>query len=86
MKLIYEWLAHKMITRNIRFIRAGLTYRWFFLAFWVCFALLVITGWTPFKILCGILLLCSIVTRALWRRRNFSEFEKLIKDEDNSTP
>ena len=82
MNFLYDLLVHKMVGRNVRFIRAGLTYRWFFLAFWICFAVFAVTRWTSLGILCGVLLLCSVFARAWWRRKHYAEIQKLIDDND----
>jgi hypothetical protein len=84
MNFLYDLLVHKMIGRNLRFIRSGITYRWFFVAFWICFAAFALTNWTALGILCGILLFCSVVARILWQRKLRADMQQLIKDKDNS--
>ena len=81
MSFFSELLAHKMASRNARLIRAGLTYRWFYLAFWVCFAAYAVTRWTILGILCGVLLLCSVFARVWWRRKLYADVQKLIDDD-----
>lgn len=82
MNFLYELLVHQMIGRNVRFIRAGHTYRWLFLAFWICFALFAVTRWTALGILCCVLLLCGVFARASWRRKQYAELQQLIDDND----
>jgi hypothetical protein len=78
--MIYEWLARKMVGRNVRLIRSGLSYRWWFVAFWISFAAYAITEWKSLEITTGVLLVCAFVARVLARRRALGEMEKLIKE------
>ncbi len=82
MSFFFDLLAHKMISRNVRFIRAGVTYRWFLLAFWICFAVYAVTRWTILGIVCGVLLLCAVLARAWWRPRQLAEIRRLLVDDD----
>ena len=61
--MIYDWLAKKMVERNLRLIRLGLSHRWWFVAFWVSFAAYAITEWTSLEIITFILLVCAVVAR-----------------------
>jgi hypothetical protein len=78
--MIYEWLARKMVQRNYRLIRSGLSHRWWFVAFWISFAAYAVTEWKSLEISTGVLLVCAVVARILARRRTLAEMEKLIKE------
>jgi hypothetical protein len=78
--MIYEWLARKMVERNARLIRSGLSHRWWFVAFWISFAAFAITEWKSLEIITGVLLACAFVARILARRRALAEMEKFIKE------
>jgi hypothetical protein len=82
--MIYEWLARKMVGRNVRLIRSGLSYRWWFVAFWISFAAFAITKWKSLEIITGALLACAFVARILARRRALAEMEKLIKEKSEN--
>ena len=69
-----------LIGRNIRFIRAGVTYRWFLLAFWICLGGFALTQWTSLGILCGVLLISTVAARWIWRRNLYAEVQKLVEN------
>jgi hypothetical protein len=82
--MIYHWLAHKMAERNIRLIRLGRKYRWWFLAFWVSLAAFAMTDSTALGIITFILLICAAAARIHANRQALSDLEKII--EENKRP
>lgn len=75
--MIYEWLGHKMISRNMRLVRLGQNHRVWFIAFWVSFAALAATRQNWLKLTTLALLVCAVIARVLadaarcgsWRKR-----------------
>lgn len=79
--MIYEWLAHKMIGRNLRLVRLGLHHRVWLMAFWISFAAYAATDRNWLKLTTFVLLVCAVIARVMARRRALLELEKVIQDD-----
>jgi hypothetical protein len=85
MNLFYGALL-LLIGRNIQLIRVGLVYRWFLLAFWICLAGFALTDWASLGILCGVLLVCTVVSRLWWRRKLYADARQFAETHIRSSP